>query len=184
MLAVDLKTGVIFKENKTPFQVMKYEHVKSARGGAVVKVRAKNLLNGSVILKGYNASASVDDADIVRKNAQYLYKNDEKYIFMDPGTFEQFETPENLLGSSARFLVEGITVQVLYFEDRPIAIDLPNMMDFEVTYTEPGYKGNTVSNVYKDATLSNNAVVKVPAFVKIGDRIKIDTRIGEYSSKS
>lgn len=184
MLAVDLKTGVIFKENKTPFQVMKYEHVKSARGSAVVKIRYKNLLNGSVMEKGYNAGASVDDADIVRKNAQYLYKNGEKYVFMDPDTFEQFESPENPLGGSARFLAEGVTVQVLYFEDHPVTIDLPIMMDFEVTYTEPGYKGNTVSNVYKDATLSNNAVVKVPAFVKIGDRIKIDTRKGEYSSKS
>lgn len=184
MLAVDLKTGAIFKDNNTPFQVMKYEHVKSARGGAVVKVRAKNLLNRSVMEKGYNASSSVEDADIVRKNAQYLYKNGEKYVFMDPDTFEQFDSPENLLNDSARFLVEGITVQVLYFEDRPISIDLPIMMDFEVIYTEPGYKGNTVSNVYKDATLSNNAVVKVPAFVKIGDKVKIDTRTGEYSSKS
>ena len=184
MLAVDLKTGVIFKENNTPFQVMKYEHVKSARGGAVVKVRAKNLLNSSVMEKGYNAGASIEGADIVRKNAQYLYKSGEKHVFMDTGTFEQFESSESLLGDSSRFLSEGITVQVLYFEDRPISIDLPIMMDFEVTYTEPGYKGNTVSNVYKEATLSNNAVVKVPAFVRIGDRIKVDTRTGEYSSKS
>lgn len=185
MLANELKTSTIFKEGQFPFIVLKYEHIKSARGGANVKVKAKNLLTGQVLEKSYLASSKVDDADIRRKNAQYLYKENNSFVFMDPDTYEQIYIQKDVVGEdSARFLTEGLTVQVMYFEDTAVTIDLPITMSFEVTYTEPGFRGNTVSNVYKDATLDNGAVVKVPSFVKIGDRVKIDTRSGEYMSKA
>lgn len=183
MLANELKTGTIFKEDNSPYLVMRYEHIKSARGGANVKVKARNLLTGQVLEKSYLASAKVDDADVQRKNAQYLYK-EKDFVFMDPDTYEQIYIAEDIIGEPARFLTEGITVQVLYFEDRPVSVDLPITMVFEITYTEPGFRGNTVSTVYKDATLSNGATVKVPTFAKIGDKIKVDTRSGEYVSKA
>lgn len=183
MLASDLKTGVIFKDTGAPFLVMRYEHIKTARGGATVRVKGRNLITGQVLEKSWGSSDKVEDADVTRRNAQYLYK-DNGYVFMDPDTYEQTTFPEDLLGDSAKFLVEGEKVQVVYFEDRAISIDLPITMIFEIAYTEPGFKGNTVSNVYKDATLTNGAVVKVPTFIKIGDVVKIDTRSSEYISKA
>ena len=183
MLATELKTGKIYKEEEQPFLVLKYDHIKSARGGANVKVKVRNLITGAVLEKSYPASGRVEDADVIRKNAQYLYK-DKGYVFMDPETYEQVTVSEEVVGDSARFLTEGDTAQVLYFEGKPVSLDLPNNLVFEVVYTEPGYKGNTVSNVYKDAKLNNEAVVKVPTFIKIGDRIKVDTRTGGYVSKA
>lgn len=183
MLANELKTGTIFKEDNAPYLVMRYEHIKSARGGANVKVKARNLKTGQVLEKSYLASAKVEDADIVRKNAQYLYK-ERDFVFMDPDTYEQITIPEDIIGDPAKFLVEGTSVQVMYFEDNAVSVDLPITMVFEVSYTEPGFKGNTVSTVYKDAELTNGAVVKVPTFIKIGDKIKIDTRSSEYVSKA
>ena len=184
MIATDLKTGVIFKENDFPFVVLRYEHIKSARGGANVKVKARNLMTSQVLEKGYLATARVEDADIRRQNAQYLYKDGDSYMFMQPDTFEQISIKADVIGEPAQFLQEGEKVQVMYFEDEPVSVELPITMVFEVKYTEPGFKGNTVSNVYKDAELENGATVKVPTFVKIGDKVKIDTRTGGYVSKA
>ena len=183
MLATELKTGIIFKENNAPNMVMKYTHTKTARGGATVKVKAKNLITGQVLEKSYLATAKVENADVKRKNAQYLYQ-DKDYIFMDPTTYEQGSITEKTIGNAQKFLMEGESVQVLYFEDKPVSVELPITMNFKVEYTEPGHKGNTVSNVQKDATLENGAKVKVPTFIKIGDCIKINTREGNYVSKA
>jgi elongation factor P len=182
MIATDLKTGKIFKEDGYPYQVVKYEFTKTARAGATVKVKARNLVTGSVLEKGYLGSFRVEEADITRKNAQYLYKEN-GYVFMDPNNYEQFTISQDIIGDQARFLMDGANVIVMYFEDKPISVDLPITLDFEVSYTEPGYKGNTVSNVLKEATLDNGAVIKVPTFIKIGDRVKIDTRSGDYVSR-
>jgi elongation factor P len=183
MVATDLKTGKIFKEDGYPYQVMRYEFTKTARAGATIKVKARNLVTGAVLEKGYLGSAKVEEADITRKNAQYLYKEN-GYVFMDPETYDQFTISEDIIGEQSRFLMDGANVIVMYFEERPISVDLPTTLDFEVTYTEPGYKGNTVSNVLKEATLDNGAIVRVPTFIKIGDRVKIDTRSGDYVSKA
>lgn len=184
MLATDLKTGRIFKENSTPYLVVRYEHVKSARGGATVKVKAKNLISGSVLEKGYNSTDRIEEADVATKNAQYLYKDSFGYVFMDPGSYEQITVSENLMGDDAKYLIEGETAQIMYFEGSPVSVSLPVSITYEVTYTEPGFKGNTVSNVYKDATVNNGSVFKVPTFIKKGDKVKIDTRTGEYVSKA
>ncbi len=184
MIASDLKTGKIFKDDGQPLLVLRYEHIKSARGGANVKVKVRNLISGNVLEKGFGASVVVEEADVRRKNAQYLYQEGDRYVFMDPSTYEQIYITEDAIGDSVRFLVEGETCQVVYFEDEPISVDLPITLVFEVTYTEPGFKGNTVSNVLKDATLNNGAVVKVPTFIKIGDKIKVDTRMGDYIQKA
>ena len=179
----DLKTGKIYKENGIPYVVESYSHKKVARGGATVKLKVRDLLSGSQSAKSYSGNMSFEEADVMRKNAQYLYK-DGSFVFMDPDSYEQFRLSEEVIGEPAQFLTDGAVVQVMYYEGRPVSIELPNNLDFEVTYTEPGYKGNTVSNVYKDATLDNGATAKVPSFIKIGDRVKIDTRTGEYVSKA
>lgn len=184
MIATDLKTGKIFKEGDFPFVVVKYEHTKTARAGATVKVKAKNLITGAMMEKGFLGGAKVEEADVIRKNAQYLYKNGNGYEFMDPVSYEQIHMSEEIVGDNAPFLIEGETVQVLYFEDQPVSIDLPLNMVYEVTYTEPGFKGNTVSNVLKEATMRNGLIAKVPTFIKIGERVRIDTRTGEYVSRA
>ena len=182
--ATDLKTGKIYKEDNKPLLVVKYTHVKTARGGATIKVKTKNILTGEVLEKSYNSSASLEEADVMRKNAQYLYKTQNVFVFMDPVSYEQFELSADLLEGTSEYLKDGDVVQMLFFEGNPVSVDLPNSVIFEVVYTEPGYKGNTVSNVLKDARAANGAVFKVPTFIKIGDKIKIDTRTGEYISKA
>ena len=184
MLSTDLKTGVIFKENNAPFIVLKYEHVKSARGAAVVKVKVRNLLTDQVLLKSYVATSRIEDADVRKQSATYLYKEGNSFVFMDPDTYEQIPMTQETLGDSVKFLKEGEKVMVMYFEDQPVSIQLPASMTFEVTYTEPGFKGNTVSNAYKDATLENGTNIKVPPFIKIGDIIKVNTETEEYVSKA
>lgn len=184
MDATALKTGTIYKEDDAPFLVVKYEHVKTARGGATVKVKVRNLITGQVLQKSYSHTSRVEDADVATRKSQYLYKDGNEYMFMDPITFSQFGITEDIVRDASKFITEGENVLVKFFEDAPISIDLPNSMVFEVTYTEPGYKGNTVTNTFKDATISTGAVVKVPTFIKIGDRVKIDTRSGTYISKA
>ena len=183
MLATSLKTGTIFKEDNTPWLVDKYEHTKTGRGGATVKVIARNLITNQVLEKRYKATSKVEDADTLRKNAQYLYQ-DNGYYFMDPTSFEQFSIKKEVIGDSVKFLQEGETVQLLFFEGKPVSLELPKTMIFEIESTPPGFKGNTVSNVFKDATLTNGTVIKVPSFAKKGDKIKINTTSGEYVSKA
>lgn len=183
MLATDLKTGKIYQENGQPLKVLKYEHIKVSRGSANVKVRVKNLVTGQVLEKGYISTAKVENANVQTKNAQYLYY-DGSYVFMDPVNFEQFSISEGILRDSAKFLIEGEKVVVQYFEGNPISVELPTSLVFKVVYTEPGYKGNTVTNVLKEAKLDNGTMVRVPIFIKIGDKVKIDTRSGEYISKA
>lgn len=183
MLATELKTGTIFKEDNYPFLVVKYEHTKTARGGATVKVKAKNLVTGQVLEKRYQAKNTVEEADVHRKNVQYLY-HDNLYYFMDPETYEQFTIEEDILGDSTDFLQEGENVQVMFFEGKPVIVDLPLTMVFEIAETEPGFKGNTVSNVMKDAKLANGTVIKVPTHIKAGDKVKYNTQSREYVSKA
>jgi elongation factor P len=183
MIATDLKTGTVFKENNSPWKVEKYAHIKAARSGASVKVKARNLLTDEVREMSFLGGVHIEEANVERSNAQFLYHAD-GYFFMDPKTYDQFEIPEKVLGDQAKYLKDSEIVQVMYYEGDPVSIDLPNSIVYEVTYTEPGYKGNTVSNVYKDAELDSKFTAKVPAFVNIGDKVKIDTRTGEYISKA
>ncbi|MBU1132700.1 elongation factor P, partial [Patescibacteria group bacterium] len=123
------------------------------------------------------------DAYLDRRTSQYLYKDD-GYIFMDPKTYDQFTIPSSVIGDSGKFFKEGDSIQILYFEGKPIEVELPKSLVFKIEYTEPGFKGNTVTNAFKDAKLENGTDIKVPGFIKIGDKVKIDTRSGEYISKA
>ena len=180
----ELRTNSVFKENNQPFLVLRYELIKLARQGAFIKVKAKNLLSGSIIERSWHSNATVEEADVYKRNSQYLYKNGLNFVFMDPKTYEQEEIPEELISEQARFLKEGVTVQLLFYEDRAISIELPLNIIFEITYTEPGIKGNTVNNSYKDATIETGAKVRVPLFINIGDKIKVDSRTGDYLERA
>lgn len=181
--ASELKTGVVFKDGNTPYKVEKYEHSKTARSGATIRLRVRSLLDGSVAEKVYSSVDMVQEADIFRKTLQYLYK-DSFYVFMDPSTYDQEELSEEIIGDNKFYLKEGEKYIIMYFEDAPVSVEVPNSMVFEVEYTEPGFKGNTVTNTLKDAKLTNGLEVKVPTFIKIGDKIKVDTRTGEYMSRA
>lgn len=181
--AGDLKTGVVYKEGNIPYRVERFELQKTARSGATFKLRVRNILDGSMGERSYNAANMFEEADILKKSMQYLYK-DSFFVFMDPVTYEQIELSEETVGNTKNYLVENNSYVVMYFEGNPVSVEAPITMNFEVTYTEPGFKGNTVSNALKDATLSNGMVVKVPPFIKIGDVIKIDTRSEEYISRA
>lgn len=183
MQATDLKTGTIFQEDGIPFKVEKYSHIKVARGSANVKVKARNLINDSVIQKGYLSTDKVEDANVLKNNAQFLYKRGDNFIFMDPNDYNQVSIPGKIIGNASKFIGKESEVRVLYFEEKPIAIELPKTVVFEVKYTEPAQRGNTVSNAFKDAKLINNTKVKVPMFIKIGDKVKINTDSGEYISR-
>lgn len=184
MLPTELKTGTIYKQGNQPYLVVKYSHIKTARGGATIKVRAKNLLTGRLLEESYGSSDRVEEADVARKNAQYLYSDGGGFVFMDPNTYEQFTIPAGTIGDQKKFFKEGESAQILYFDGKPVSAILPNNMTFKVNYTEPGFKGNSVTNVFKDAKIETGAVIKVPTFTKIGDTIKVDTRTGEYISKA
>jgi elongation factor P len=181
--ASELKTGVVFKDGNTPYKVEKYEHSKTARSGATIRLRVRSLLDGSVAEKVYSSVDMVQEADIFRKTLQYLYK-DSFYVFMDPVTYEQQELSDEVVGDNKFYLKDGEKYIVMYFEENPVSVEVPNSMIFEVEYTEPGFKGNTVTNTLKDAKLVNGMDIKVPTFIKIGDKIKIDTRTGEYMSRA
>jgi elongation factor P len=176
----DLKPGASFIYNNDPHEVVSSEHSKQGRGGAIMRTRIQNLITGALFDRTFKGNESFEEAEIEKKKAQFLYKEGTNYCFMDPNSYEQFSLSEDQIGNKKNFLKEGAEIEILYFQNKPINISLPIKMDFKVTYTEPGFKGNTQSATTKPATLETDHKVQVPLFVKIGDIIKIDTRTGQY----
>lgn len=176
----DLRSGTVFKEGPILWQVLTYEHIKMGRGSGNIKIKAKNLRTGAITEKSFITGAKVDEADVVKEKTQYLYNDGDTYNFMDPKTFEQFAIQKSVLGESSKFLKEGLEVNLIVSEGEALGLELPNSIVYEIKETGPGERGNSVSNVFKEAVLENGLIVKVPMFMKEGERVKIDTRIGEY----
>lgn len=176
----ELRNGTTFQVEGEPFVVLKYEHTKLGRGKANIRVKIRNLLTGRVLEKTFISGAKVEPIQTQKKKMQYLYQEGENFYFIDPASFEQIAIPADLLGEQAKFLKEGRSVTVLFWEGRPLSVELPITMEFEVRETGPGVKGDTTARSFKPATLNNGIVVKVPLFIKVGDKIKVDTRSGEY----
>lgn len=164
--------------------VVASQHSKLGRGGGIMRTKLKNLISGTIIEKTFAGAEKLEEAELETKKAQYLYADESGYNFMDSATFEQFSLSKSQLGETARFLKEGGEVGIIYFDDQPINVNLPIKMTFEITYTEPGFRGNTTSNVLKPATLETGAQVNVPIFIKNGDKIVLDTRTGEYVERA
>lgn len=176
----DLKKGRVIVVDGKPYQVVDYSQKVMGRGGSIVNVRIKNLIDGSVLSKTYKGQEKIEAADVSTQNAQYLYSDGEKVYFMNPTTFEQFELPLEDAEDVPKYMREGAEVQLQSFDGRVIAVDLPNSTPLKVEYTEDVVKGNTTSSVMKDARLETGITIKVPAFIKNDDVIKVDTRDGSY----
>ncbi len=176
----DLKKGTVIQIDGKPFRVIEYAQKVMGRGGSIVNVRIKNLVDGSVIPKTYKGAEKIEPAMVANRKAQYLYKDGNDWHFMDPESFEQFQLDQELVETAAPYLKEGDEVDLQFFGDKIINVDLPKNLFLEVTYTESVVKGDTTSNVLKDAQTETGLTVKVPAFIKTGDVIKVDTRTGEY----
>jgi len=176
----DLKKGTIFQLDGVPYRVVDYNQKVMGRGGSIVNVRIKSLLDGKVLEKTFKGNEQLDRADVATQNVQYLYNDGATFYFMDEETFEQFEIPAEIVGDGAGYLKEGDRVQTQLFNGAVISVELPKNVPLKVTYTENVVKGDTTSSVLKDATLETGITVKVPAFIKQDDVIKVDTRTGEY----
>lgn len=180
----ELRNGTIFKDDGNLFLVLEYKHVKLGRGNANIKVKVKNLKTGAVVKKTFLSGQKVEEVRLESKKAQYLYQDEEGFYFMDPSTFEQFKVGEGILGEKKRFLKEGLVYDVRFFEGKPLSFDLPVFLELEVRETGPGVKGNSATNIYKKAVLENGLTVSVPLFVKVGEKVKVDTRTGEYGGRA
>ncbi len=176
----DLKKGVLIQLDGKPYRVIEYSQKVMGRGGSIVNVRIKSLLDGSVIPKTFKGSDRVESARVENRTVQYLYSDGSSYHFMDNTSFEQFELSADMVGEAVNYLKEGSEVSLQLFDGRIINVELPNNLFLEVAYAEDVVKGDTTSSVLKDAKLETGYVVRVPAFIKTGDIIKVDTRTGEY----
>ena len=153
------------------------------RGGSIVNVKLKNLIDGSVIPKTFKGQDKIEPAEVNNKTVQYLYRDDETFYFMDPESFEQFELNADIVDAAAGYLKEGNELSLQFFDGKVINVELPKNLYLEVTYAEDVVKGDTTSSVLKDATLETGMTVKVPAFIKVGDVISVDTATGEYRER-
>lgn len=176
----DLKKEVLIQLDGVPYRIAESQHSSMGRGGAVVRTKLKNLLNGAVVERTFRPSEKIQPAEIERQQVQYLYSEGSDANFMDQSTYEQVSVSFDILGDQARFMAEGATVTLLYFQDKPIGLDMPNSVYLKVTHTEPGLKGDTASTTLKPCTVETGVNVNVPLFINEGDVIKVDTRTGAY----
>jgi elongation factor P len=179
----NLKKGVIFQLDGQPFRVVEYSQKVMGRGGSIVNVRIKSLLDGKVLEKTFKGNEQLDTADVTTQPVQYLYNDGSTFFFMNEATFNQFEVPADLVGDGAGYIKEGDRVQLQFFDGRPINVELPKNAPLKVTYTENAVKGDTSSSITKDATLETGITIKVPAFIKQGDLISVDTSTGVYRER-
>lgn len=179
----DLKKGVVCQIDSQPYRVIDYNQKVMGRGGSIVNVKLKNLITGAVIPKTFKGQDKIEPAEVTSKTVQYLYNDGSAFFFMDPNSFEQFELLADLVDEAKNFMKEGDELALQFFDGKVITVEMPKNVYLEVTYTEAVVKGDTTSSVLKDATLETGAVVKVPAFIKVGDIISVDTSTGEYRER-
>ncbi|PLX67904.1 MAG: elongation factor P [Denitrovibrio sp.] len=177
------KRGAKIELDNEPYGIVEYLHIKCGRGGATVRTKVKSLRTGAVIERTFKSDEKIKQPDFEDKEMQYLYNDGTTFFFMDSESYEQVEVDAEYVGDSSLFMPENIMVKVQLFNGQPIGIDLPNFVELEVTYTEPGLKGDTVSGGNKPATISTGGTVNVPLFINIGDVLKIDTREMSYMER-
>lgn len=182
-LPTDLKKGRLIQIDGKPFQVIEYAQKVMGRGGSIVNVKIRNLLDGSVLPKTYKGQEKIEPAEVETQTVQYLYQDGENLHFMNPTTFEQFELPLEFAGESVSYLKDAMEVELQFFNGRVINLNLPKNITLKVVYTEDVVKGDTTSSVMKDAELETGLVVKVPAFIKVDDLISVDTESGAYRER-
>ena len=179
-----VKVGTKIELEGDPYEIVWREHSKIGRGGAVLRTKMKNLRTGNVVSRTFQGSESLKEADLSQNKAQFLYKDDEAYYFMDNVSYEQFSLSPKQLGNSALFLTEGTTVNVLIFNSQPINVDLPIKIDLKVIESPPALRGNTADGGTKQVKLETGSTITVPLFIKEGDVVKVNTRDGEYVERT
>ena len=182
-LAGDLRNGVTFEMDSNVYRVVEFQHVKPGKGPAFIRTKIKNVKNGAVIEKTFNPTERFHAAEIVKEEMQYLYNDGEFYYFMNTTTYEQIPLTQDQLGDTLKYVKENMNVSILSHNGKIFAVEPPLFVELEVTYTEPGFSGNTSSSTTKPATVETGTQINVPLFVEIGDIIKIDTRTGDYMER-
>ncbi len=181
--AGEFRNGKTFEMDGKVMQVVEFQHVKPGKGAAFVRTKMKNVVTGAVTETSFNPTAKFEEAFVERKDMEYSYSDGDLYYFMDQETFDMVPLSRDLLGDAFRFVKENTVCKVLSYKGSVFGVEPPNFMDLVVTETEPGFAGNTATNVTKPAVLETGAEIKVPLFIDIGDKITIDTRTGEYLSR-
>ncbi len=179
-----LKNGQVILLEQQPFKVIEATRRQQPRMAAKMITKLKNIITGSMIEKTFSSAEEVQEADISRISAQYIYSYDDNYVFMDTNTSEQFELNKEKLGNAIKFLKEGIDVQIITFNGNPIDIELPLSMVLTIEHTEPAVKGDSVTNIMKNATLETGHIIQVPLFINSGEKIIVNTETGEYKGRS
>jgi len=176
----DFRKGLKIEYNGEPYEIIDFQHVKPGKGNAFTRTRIKNLITGNVLDLTLKSGEKVGKPDLEEKEMQFMYANGDSYFFMDQQSYEQIEINQDTLGDSRLYLLENTVVYILFYKGKVIGIELPTFMDIQVVKTDPGFKGDTVSNTTKPAELATGAKVQVPLFINEGDIIRVDTRTGEY----
>jgi elongation factor P len=180
----DFRNGMTLELSDGLFQVVEFQHVKPGKGGAFVRTTLRNVRSGGVVDRTFRAAEKVERAHIDKREKQFLYRDGSDLVFMDNETFDQAHVPEGAIGDAANYLVEGASVTLQMYGDEIVGTDLPASVELTVADTEPGIQGDRVSGARKPATLETGLVVQVPLFVNVGDRVKIDTRSGDYLTRA
>jgi elongation factor P len=182
--AGEFRNGVTFEMDGNVMQVVEFQHVKPGKGAAFVRTKMKNVITGAVIETSFNPTARFENAYVDRKDMEYSYNDGNLYYFMDPETYELVPIDEGLLPDGFKFVKENMVCKIMSYKGNIFGVEPPNFVELEVTETDPGFKGDTATNVTKPAIVETGAEVKVPLFINPGDRIKIDTRTGEYLERA
>jgi len=179
----DLRNGITLNLDNALFTVVEFQHVKPGKGGAFVRTKLRNLRTGNVLERTFNAGVKVEQAILDRRDMQFLYKDGDDYIFMDTETYDQLPIKPVALGDAADYLVENAVAQIATYQGDIVTVEIPASVELAIAQTEPGVQGDRVSGARKPATLETGKVVQVPLFVNIGDRVKVDTRTGDYITR-
>ncbi|MGH2728598.1 MAG: elongation factor P [Actinomycetota bacterium] len=180
----DLKNGMVLNIDGNLWQVLFFQHHKPGKGQAVVRSKLRNVRTGAVVERTFNAGVKVDQAILDKREMSYLYHDGDNWVFMDSQTYDQMPIEESVLGDDTQWLVENQPVFVAMYEGKPISLELPASVELAIKHTDPGVKGDRVSGATKPATLETGATIQVPLFVGPGDRVKVDTRTGEYLTRA
>jgi elongation factor P len=176
----DLKKGISMELDGQLYTIVDWQHIKMGRGGAIVRIKLRNLRTGALTEKTFDAGEKFQRAYLDHRPVQYSYNEDDTYYFMDAETYETFPLTSAQLGDAKSYLLDGMKLEIVSYNDEPISVDLPVTVDLEVTYTEPGFKGDTATGGTKPATLETGLVVQVPLFISTGDKIRVKTDAGTY----
>jgi elongation factor P len=179
----DFKTGITLQMDKGLFQLVEFQHVKPGKGGAFVRTTLRNIRTGQVLDRTFNAGVKVEQAILDKRDMAFLYREGDEYVFMDNESYEQQHVNPSALGEAANYMVENMTATLGFFEGDIVTVEIPASVELNIAETEPGIQGDRVSGARKPATLETGKVIQVPLFVDIGDRVKVDTRTGDYITR-